>query len=327
VAVWIDNNHNSVLDAGDSQTTTNPDGSFTLNKVLPGPASILVVPTSAYRGTPFATTANPGATVTSLKIPLTALPGTVSGTVFVDADANGTLNGNEKGKSDVTVFLDLDGDGLFNHADPSTHTDPNGKYTFLNVAPATFQIGVLNTPGFISSPLILNLSAGQTASGQNVGLRPQLQLNQSPNTYTTGTPAIRVTYNTNIPPLGMLDYTPGDVAILTVRIAGRKPKDQLTLVPEPGSPIKAVPGRYVSFNGTVIGRITTPQRGVTVQITFDPSLFSTLGYNALSGILNSVKFHTPRNRESNGTFVQVQLQLGSETIEASRKLSVVKFKK
>ncbi|GJM08649.1 MAG: hypothetical protein DHS20C11_09250 [Lysobacteraceae bacterium] len=75
---------------------------------------------------------------------------TISGTAFVDANNNGTLDG-ETGVETVTLSLyrDLDGDGVLDSSDAflGTQVTPaNGTYSFTNLPPGDFLV-VANTTG------------------------------------------------------------------------------------------------------------------------------------------------------------------------------------
>lgn len=75
--------------------------------------------------------------------------GSVTGTVFADNNRDGKRV-NEPGISGITVFADLDGNGLLDATDPVAVSDANGNYS-LNVRPGTFQIITLGTSGFAAT--------------------------------------------------------------------------------------------------------------------------------------------------------------------------------
>jgi hypothetical protein len=254
--------------------------------------------------------------------------GTVSGVVFSDTNENGIRDPGEPGKSDVTVYIDYNEDGTFDGNDTQTTTDSNGVYSISNVPSGPFQVRMEASNGQQANPVNLNLVDGANLKNEDLALPPQIRLNQLPLTYTTGMSPIAVATNTSISARDDLNYQSGDDAVLTVRVSGAQQHDRLTLAHPASGDINVVHGKDVTYKGTVIGRLTTPHPQVAVQITFDRNLFSTLGIQALGEILNDVRFSTRRNRESNShASVHLQLQLGSQTIESSRSLHIVKFHK
>jgi hypothetical protein len=61
---------------------------------------------------------------------LTIVPTTITGTVYLDVNANGVLDSGESGLAGRVVFLDLNNDGTLDAGDPTTTTDANGDFTF-----------------------------------------------------------------------------------------------------------------------------------------------------------------------------------------------------
>jgi GEVED domain-containing protein/SdrD B-like protein len=68
------------------------------------------------------------------------LPGSVTGTVFNDADDDGAKDAEEPGLADWTVFLDADGDGVWDDGEVSVLTDVDGAYAFAGLSPATYDV-------------------------------------------------------------------------------------------------------------------------------------------------------------------------------------------
>ena len=99
---------------------------------------------------------------------------TVSGTVFNDANANGTREAGEGGVPDTDVFLDLNANGKFDSGDRITRNDANGAYSFGGLLPGNYRImELVNAPHAVTSPpndlhLVL-LSAGQNLTGEDFG--------------------------------------------------------------------------------------------------------------------------------------------------------------
>jgi hypothetical protein len=77
--------------------------------------------------------------------------GSITGSVFNDANNNGIKDSGELGIAGWTVFLDLQHDGKLDLGDPSTTTDSNGNFTFSNLAPGRYDIAEQLQPGYVQS--------------------------------------------------------------------------------------------------------------------------------------------------------------------------------
>ncbi len=100
--------------------------------------------------------------------------GSISGTVFNDANGNGTRDAGEAGASDTDVFLDLNSDGQFDSGDRITQTDANGAYTFIGLLPGDYRVmELVGAPHGVTSPTnnvhLVHLGEGQKVTGQDFG--------------------------------------------------------------------------------------------------------------------------------------------------------------
>ena len=106
-----------------------------------------------------------------------AADNTVSGTVFIDDNGNAELDATEVGQSGVTVFLDLNRNGVLGAGEPSQITDSNGQYRFEN-APEGDYLVWQNVPiGFEPSTpeslfTAVNLQSGTALENVNFGNQP-----------------------------------------------------------------------------------------------------------------------------------------------------------
>jgi hypothetical protein len=119
-----------------------------------------------------------GITATSTTTVTATTPDLVSitGTVFMDLNADGVQNAGEAGKAGVSVFLDLNGNGLFDTGEPTTTTDTNGSYSFLNLAAGSYTVRLnLSSPNLqLSNPAASahTIATAGVSSGIDFGLQP-----------------------------------------------------------------------------------------------------------------------------------------------------------
>ncbi|HVF74720.1 MAG TPA: SdrD B-like domain-containing protein, partial [Acidimicrobiales bacterium] len=94
----------------------------------------------------------------------------IAGTVFNDANGNGTKETTEAGLAGVAVAL-LNGSTTVG----STTSSSTGAYSFTKLGPATYSVRVTVPSAFFASspnPLTVVLANGQAATGKNFGLAP-----------------------------------------------------------------------------------------------------------------------------------------------------------
>jgi hypothetical protein len=113
--------------------------------------------------------------------------GSVTGTIYNDANANGAMDPGEAGLDHFTVYADLNHDGTLDGDDKSAATDSSGNYTLTGV-PAdnhAYSIRVVPTPGWrqtfnagdggqaitlaASGGTVGNINFGQTQLGTILG--------------------------------------------------------------------------------------------------------------------------------------------------------------
>ena len=66
--------------------------------------------------------------------------GSISGTVYADANSDGTKDAGESGLADQDVFLDYNADGLFDAGDVEVLTDSSGGYSFIGLPHAQYRV-------------------------------------------------------------------------------------------------------------------------------------------------------------------------------------------
>ena len=141
--------------------------------------------------------------------------GTISGTVFRDADGDGIFDGNENGLSGVTLYFDYDNDAHKDADETSVITDFSGHYAFTGVAAGTWKVRQVLPGGYAqTSPTNgygqgVTLAAGQSVTGRDFGDK---------STTVTGTASIagQVFRDTNAN--GVLDGRDGGLSGWTVYV-------------------------------------------------------------------------------------------------------------
>ncbi|HEY7329530.1 MAG TPA: SdrD B-like domain-containing protein [Gemmataceae bacterium] len=116
----------------------------------------------------------PGGTLGHFVAAINVVRGSISGTVFTDANGNGKRDAGEAGLPNADVFLDLNGDGKFDGGDLITRTDNSGAYSFGGLLPAFYVIKELPAPPHaVTSPTgdlnVANVGEGQNVTGLDFG--------------------------------------------------------------------------------------------------------------------------------------------------------------
>jgi hypothetical protein len=75
------------------------------------------------------------------------LGGGISGTVYSDANRNGSQNSGEGGLAGIVVYADLNNDGTRNSNEPASTTDSSGNFG-LAVAAGTVVVRMITPAGF-----------------------------------------------------------------------------------------------------------------------------------------------------------------------------------
>lgn len=175
--VYIDANNNGQLDPGETQTTTNAQGLYYFMGVAAGNYSIKeVAPAGTQITTPAQNITVAAGQVTSA-VNFGEVPPSISGTVFVDMNTNGTFDAGDIGLAGRTVFLNNDGAGAPNTHNPSTTTDSLGKYYFTGLAPGNYEVREVLPAGVTLTTAAQNVTvtANQTTAGINLGEGPSIE--------------------------------------------------------------------------------------------------------------------------------------------------------
>jgi hypothetical protein len=133
-------------------------------------------------------------TATPVSGGLGAAPNQISGTVYVDVQANGTYNATDPGVAGRTVYLDVNNNGQLDPGEPSTLTSSTGAYALSlpsSLPPGDYSLreDVIMGKGVIQSePFIGDSTSILTVGLQNAVLSTDTTLVLNTNTLPDGFP-------------------------------------------------------------------------------------------------------------------------------------------
>ena len=103
-------------------------------------------------------------------LPFSISFGMISGTVFLDSNANGILDTGEQPLSGRTVFLDIHGTGILQPDDPQTVTGANGSFA-MTIPSGTYKLLSITYPGdSVTTGSSITLQPGRGLPSENIGL-------------------------------------------------------------------------------------------------------------------------------------------------------------
>ncbi len=154
--VFIDQNADGALSAGEPQATTAADGSYSISNLVPGSVTIYLQSMTGWRATaPMTSTRSialkSGENRAGLDFGVAMLKdSTISGVVFSDSNKDGIRTAGERGLSGITVYLDLNNNSILDAGEPETQTsadlyytpavDEAGAYSFTHLAQGTYTV-------------------------------------------------------------------------------------------------------------------------------------------------------------------------------------------
>ncbi len=184
--VYVDLAGTGTYVSTDPSGVTGTAGTVSFDGVPAGTYPVRVVPPSGFTQTEpastgaYTVTTAAGAT-TAVSGPFGAEPdGTIAGTVYTDANGDGTQQSTEgAAPANTVVYLDLNNDGVFDAGDVSTTAAAGtGAFEFDDVAPGTYSLRTVVTSGYtLTEPTAglyrVTVAPAGTVTGQTFGVAPE----------------------------------------------------------------------------------------------------------------------------------------------------------
>jgi hypothetical protein len=182
VKLYVDTHKNGAIDSGEPTFTTTSTGAYTFSNLPAGATEIREVLPSGYKLTRptvgfYNITLTAGQKVTgenfgNAKV-TTALPGSIAGTAFLDANGNGILDSGESGFS-ARIYMDINKNGIFDSNEPSYPTSSNGVYKLNGIPAGTYELREVLPSGYrlTDAPLgyiQVTVGNGAAVTGVNFG--------------------------------------------------------------------------------------------------------------------------------------------------------------
>jgi hypothetical protein len=171
--VFLDNNNDGLLSAGEPSTVTDAAGVFTFSSVTVGAHQVVEVVKDGWfvsPGHPASVTlnvVNEGANRVDFAN-YTPTLGSISGRVWNDADGNGAIGAGEAGVPGWTVFIDADGDGAAGAGEATAVTDATGNYAIGDVPIGSFTVREVPASGWTPTAPGTGMQLVSVLNGTNV---------------------------------------------------------------------------------------------------------------------------------------------------------------
>jgi len=178
--IYIDEDDDGHLDAGEITVTTDANGDYTFSDLNGGTYVIREVLQSGWKqtapsGGSYEVTLEAGDEVDDRDFGNVEL-GSISGSKFSDLNANTVRDAGEPWLAGWTIFIDANADGFLDPEEEtnSTETDANGNYTLADVEPGTHRVAeVLKTGWMQTTPAdgfhLVTMTVGEDVAGRDFG--------------------------------------------------------------------------------------------------------------------------------------------------------------
>lgn len=179
--VFVDANLNGLREAGERSVLSSADGAYLLSDLPNGTHRIRHEPPSGRRLTSpfeiFHDAAVPPQLASGTRDFGNSTMGVVRGTVFNDLNGDGLKQSGEAGLPGWRLFVDKDGDGLYDPGLEKTRiTNSRGEYRFADLTPGKYVIRIEQQGGFMrlnpaNGMFKVTITSGKSFSNRNFAER------------------------------------------------------------------------------------------------------------------------------------------------------------
>lgn len=182
LVVYLDANNNSVFDKGEVYVATGADGNYSFAKLVAGTYNVRVVaPAGLTQVAPAAAGANavtvtPGQVATGNVFALFDTTGIILGSIFFDANGNGTRDAGEVPLKGQTAYLDMNGNGKLDAGERTALSSAAGSYVFAAVPAGGYSVrvfvptGTTQTVPAAGAAVATTVTAGAVTTAGALGL-------------------------------------------------------------------------------------------------------------------------------------------------------------
>jgi len=174
--VYLDTNDNGFLDPGEPTEVTNSAGIALFTGLSPGAYVVRqLLPGGETQTAPLnnaAASVNLSSGQTVSVGPFNSGPaatGSISGSIFLDANGHGVQDPGEQNASSGTIFIGSNQDGVYDVSDISA-TETSSGFRFNNLTPGTYKLRQILNPGYqqtapaAGASLTVTVTAGQNST-------------------------------------------------------------------------------------------------------------------------------------------------------------------
>ena len=167
--IFLDTNHDGTLDEGEARVVTGDDGAFSFTGIIPGTVELGEVAQQGWRRTTPNTTYRIKSGFNLATDMGNVQLGSLSGVKFNDLDGDGIRDTGEPGIEGWTVFLDANANGTLDTGEASALTAANGTYAFTGLLPGQYIVAEAHRTGWIqTTPLPTAAGVGIGTSSSNI---------------------------------------------------------------------------------------------------------------------------------------------------------------